>query len=553
VLAVTWPSFSAYFLGEDFSHWGAYLASGRSLTASLLQPHDGIFFRPVPRALTIGFNLLLPPEPLLYHLRNYAFIAGAIAFLYLFLIEIRTPRLAAMLAAAFLSVSKIHATTIGYTASFDSVAGWFNAAAALYFLARALARGRRLDLVLHYVFTLLAVASRDYGIVILLPLSLAWLLASGRPLRQRVFAVAGYAAAGAAYLLARAMALARVRVDAGPPYSVTMEGIGHRAAALWGNIWNLSLDAPNTTGPGTLALLPSLTLERRHTVEAVALVLMTALFAWTILPVLRNRWAMAGLAWTGAFLLPVTLVRATNVYYSLDALTGVFICLALAIAARGRAAVRGWAGVIVALLVLAFADASQQRLYSWRYSADQVKPAVEAARAAAGSQASDGVAFAASSKERAAFWNYALTADWKAPLLPVVFGRPGLRVEVVEPGAAATVGGVQLIESAGGFQVRADLAIRRIHPDTVRAGEPFNAQPDGSSAIWIDCAGATPSTVVWMDDHALPTSYGGPNAVSALVPRQLIAQRGARTVKLRDASGRESQPAAFTVSRRPVH
>ena len=81
------------------------------------------------------------------------------------------------------------------------------------------------------------------------------------------------------------------------------------------------------------------------------------------------------------------------------------------------------------------------------------------------------------------------------------------------------------------------LVLRRMHPPGTVAGQPFNLQLDGSSALVAECANATPTTVIVMDSTILPTSYGSGNLLSAVVPKQLFAKAGRRAVYLSNDFG----------------
>jgi polysaccharide pyruvyl transferase CsaB len=84
-----------------------------------------------------------------------------------------------------------------------------------------------------------------------------------------------------------------------------------------------------------------------------------------------------------------------------------------------------------------------------------------------------------------------------------------------------------------------DLSLKALHPQTARAGEGFNLQPDQQSALGVTCANATPGTVIVIDGMPLSTTYGSPTALSALVPAEVTGRAGRHRVCLRDA-GTES-------------
>jgi len=48
----------------------------------------------------------------------------------------------------------------------------------------------------------------------------------------------------------------------------------------------------------------------------------------------------------------------------------------------------------------------------------------------------------------------------------------------------------------------------------------------------VDCANATPTTVILMDSTILPTAYGSGNLLSAMVPARLLAESGRHAVHL---------------------
>jgi len=81
------------------------------------------------------------------------------------------------------------------------------------------------------------------------------------------------------------------------------------------------------------------------------------------------------------------------------------------------------------------------------------------------------------------------------------------------------------------------LVLRRLHPSGTIVGQPFNLQPNGLSALVVDCANATPTTVIMMDSTILPSAYGSGNLLSAMVPAHLLAQAGRHAVHLSNDFG----------------
>ena len=80
-----------------------------------------------------------------------------------------------------------------------------------------------------------------------------------------------------------------------------------------------------------------------------------------------------------------------------------------------------------------------------------------------------------------------------------------------------------------------DIVLQEFGPSEIVAGEKFNVQPDGSSAMWIHAKNATPSTVVVIGDHEMPAAVYEDNLnVSTGVPPDLISKPGTYSIYLLD-------------------
>lgn len=90
------------------------------------------------------------------------------------------------------------------------------------------------------------------------------------------------------------------------------------------------------------------------------------------------------------------------------------------------------------------------------------------------------------------------------------------------------------------------LQIVATYPAEIRAGERFNVQANGDSAMAIDAIGATPTTRVVMNGFDVPTQYVNPRLVTCAVPDRLFARPGRVEIRLRDR-GVESAPAYLHV------
>jgi GT2 family glycosyltransferase len=93
------------------------------------------------------------------------------------------------------------------------------------------------------------------------------------------------------------------------------------------------------------------------------------------------------------------------------------------------------------------------------------------------------------------------------------------------------------------------IVLRRLIPANTKAGEVFNPQTEGNAAIVVECANATPTTVICFGSTTLPTSYGNANMLSGLVPHTLYSKAGRYPVRLVNDFG-ESNLLDFEVQSR---
>ncbi len=93
------------------------------------------------------------------------------------------------------------------------------------------------------------------------------------------------------------------------------------------------------------------------------------------------------------------------------------------------------------------------------------------------------------------------------------------------------------------------LVLKKFGPEDIRAGQIFNKQPNGESAIWAETENATPTTVFVLNGISLesaPQSEG--KAVSALVPKNLYEKPGEYPLYLLDKkNNRKSNEMKFLV------
>ncbi len=92
------------------------------------------------------------------------------------------------------------------------------------------------------------------------------------------------------------------------------------------------------------------------------------------------------------------------------------------------------------------------------------------------------------------------------------------------------------------------VRVLRYGPETATVGVAFNAQPDGSSAIWMELSGpVSDDTTLYLGGKPLKTFVNGA-MVTALVPNDLIAEPGTIDLRVVDDSGnRFSEPVTLTL------
>lgn len=92
------------------------------------------------------------------------------------------------------------------------------------------------------------------------------------------------------------------------------------------------------------------------------------------------------------------------------------------------------------------------------------------------------------------------------------------------------------------------LAILKFGPNPVKAGEVFNKQPNGESAIWIAAQNVTNTTVINFNGTELKTVVDKQNNAAAIVPSTLYNKAGELPVFLLDKqTGAKSNEVKFIV------
>ncbi len=166
LLAMILPAFRSFFFSESFEYLGQYRTHSNNFWQALLSPTNEIFFRPVFFTASLPWYYLLPPDPIAYHLRNFAFSIINLLLLHRVLVRLIRLRNARVLAFLSFALSKVHLTTIGYINIFDSIILLMLLLLTLLFFLRYITYRHSLDYCAGLFFCSLSIFSKDYGFVI---------------------------------------------------------------------------------------------------------------------------------------------------------------------------------------------------------------------------------------------------------------------------------------------------------------------------------------------------------------------------------------------------
>ena len=97
-----------------------------------------------------------------------------------------------------------------------------------------------------------------------------------------------------------------------------------------------------------------------------------------------------------------------------------------------------------------------------------------------------------------------------------------------------------------GEQLGAPPVISAIIRESSAAAPPTDSNREGTIALSIRCSGATPDTFALLDGVPLPTSVESADLVTAVVPQDLMAHRGTRSLVLINRAG-TSRSAPFVI------
>jgi hypothetical protein len=454
VAIVSWPAFHAWFFGEAFLYLGQYWGARERFVAALFSPSDMSFFKPVCFAASLPWYFLLPPDPLAYHLRNFALTVVVLALLHRVLLRVAPSRPARILAVMLFAASKVHLTTIGYLMIFDSILMLTLLLLAVLATLRWCASGAPGDRLGALAATALCALTKDYGVVaVAVVAAIAATRDLDAPASARRRMLVAWLVPLAAIAVGR-MALRHAVVGpmpwSHPVYAphFSLAEIGRKSLVFVSALTNASIGWHDKTGASGVGALVARGVPRAFAggglegfgdgrggaaVDAlVGTVLVIALTA-TVLAAWRCRRAfVVPLVWMAAFFAPPLLVRNLQIYYAYEPLAGTVVLLAIAWSALAPAW-RHLGATAVATIAIGGMASNHFAKYDWQYAADRARAIAPVIAAQRGSPIRS-LSLLTSDKP---FWSWTLTADDKAPMLEFLLQRPGLPVRLYDRGVLA--------------------------------------------------------------------------------------------------------------------
>ena len=567
---MTRPAFQAFFFGEAFLYLGQFQAHGGHFIRALLSPSDVVFFKPVLFAASLPWYFLFPPDPWLYHARNFAFIVINLLLMHRILVYLVRSLYVRLVSLTLFALSKIHLTTIGYLMIFDSIVMLMLLFLTVLFFLRFMAHRRPYDYVLGLLCCFLSLFTKDYGLVVVAVVAaLVATVGPARPDWRTAIWRRGRWLAPLPFMVLLQLGLRFSIVGPLPTGaeslyapSLRFEGIALKAYVLASAFSNLSLSQSGTVGRpglGTLAgkIVPPLA-GRAGWVDGVALIALLALLLVTLRYARRAGWLIAvPLVWAAVYFAPAVLTRNVQIYYAHESLAGLAVALGLCLDHAGRRLRAAW-GLALVLIGISGLVSNYTSLYAWQYAANASRQVEQAVVLPQRGKLLHALTFVSAPVQRP-FWEWVLTADTKGPMLQVLLGLPQLQVRFADSAALTS-----LLAEAGpltpvvdiddnfalydqpGTVERGPLGLVRLSPDQTEVGVAFNRQPDGQSALVVSTANATRTSVVVLNSRPLPTTYGGPMLLTALVPADVVATPGVYPVYVIDGE-HESNRLDFVV------
>lgn len=384
ILLNSLPAFRYYFFAEDFVYLRIYNLHHQQLLKAAFSPQGGIFFRPGFFLASLVWHFVLPPEPMYYHLRNFAFCVVSLVLLHRVLLKVVLSRTARVIALLLFASSKMFLTIIGYINAYETSVLLIAGLLTVLFWLRYIENRRALDYALALTFCLICCFTKDNGVAVIGLMAACVISLAPKP--DDVIGEARYWATRYLPAVVIAAVYLTLRYFLTGPISTENAVYSPRLSlsnAIWqtkgflATVGNLTLTNPGQMGKSGLSGL----LTGGST--AIEAILCTALWGLILLTLWQGlsagRRLILPAIWIALYLSPIFLIRNHQVYYYQDSLLGFVLLIGICLDRVRLPLVVVWCLVVAVVGINGFVS-NRRSYYDWQYSADyveQLKPKFE--------------------------------------------------------------------------------------------------------------------------------------------------------------------------------
>ena len=377
VLLNSFTAFRYYFFAEDFTYLRIYNLHNQQLLEAAFSRQDGMFFRPGFFLGLLWWHFVLPPEPMYYHIRNYAFCVVGLVLVHRVLLKIVRSRTARIIALLLFASSKIFLTIIGYINNYENSVLLIAGLLTVLFWLRYIESKRAVDYALALTFCLICSFSKDNGLAVIVLMFACVISLAPKPddikREARYWAIRYLPAVliAAAYLILRYILTGPINTE-NPVYSPQLSfSVAYwQTKAFLATVGNFSLTNPGRMGASGLS---GLLTGGSTAIEAILCASLWGLILFTLWQGRSaGRLLILPAVWIALYVSPIFLIRNHQVYYYQDSLVGLVLMIGICLDRVRRPLVAVWCFVVAAVAINGFV-ANRRSYYDWQYAADYVE------------------------------------------------------------------------------------------------------------------------------------------------------------------------------------